>query len=85
MLPAAEQSQAFTVFTDSTKVRNMSEYTIQIGTEVRDMTEDEIAQRDKDIAEGKARTKAATAQAKLKDATIAKLGLTAEEIAALLS
>jgi hypothetical protein len=26
----------------------MSEYTIQIGTEVRDMTEDEIAQRDKD-------------------------------------
>jgi hypothetical protein len=63
----------------------MSDYTIQIGTEVRDMTEDEIAQRDKDIAEGKARNKAATAQAKLKDATIAKLGLTADEVAALLS
>jgi hypothetical protein len=63
----------------------MSDYTIQIGTEVRDMTEEEIAQRDKDIAEGKARTKAATAQAKLKDATIAKLGLTADEVAALLS
>ena len=63
----------------------MSEYTIQIGTEVRDMTEEEIAQRDKDIAEGKARTKAAADLAKLKTATLAKLGLTAEEIAALLS
>jgi hypothetical protein len=63
----------------------MSEYTIQIGTEVRDMTEEEIVQRDKDIAEGKARTKAAADLAKLKTATLAKLGLTADEVAALLS
>lgn len=63
----------------------MSDYTIQIGTQVRDMTEEEIAQRDKDIAEGKARTKAAADLAKLKTATLAKLGLTADEVAALLS
>jgi hypothetical protein len=63
----------------------MSDYTIQIGTKVRDMTEEEIAQRDKDIAEGKARTKAAADLAKLKTATLAKLGLTADEVAALLS
>jgi len=63
----------------------MSDYTIQIGTEVRDMTEEEIVQRDKDIAEGKARTKAAADLAKLKTATLAKLGLTADEAAALLS
>jgi hypothetical protein len=63
----------------------MSDYTIQIGHEVRDMTADEIAQRDKDIAEGKARNKAATDLAKLKETTIAKLGLTADEVAALLS
>jgi hypothetical protein len=63
----------------------MSDYTIQIGTEVRDMTDEEIAQRDKDIAEGKARTKAAADLAKLKTATLAKLGLTADEVTALLS
>jgi hypothetical protein len=63
----------------------MSEYTIQIGTEVRDMTDEEIAQRDKDIADGKARTQAAADLAKLKTATLAKLGLTADEVAALLS
>jgi hypothetical protein len=63
----------------------MSDYKIQIGTEVRDMTEEEIAQRDKDIADGKARTKAAADLAKLKTATLAKLGLTADEVAALLS
>ena len=63
----------------------MSEYTIQIGTKVRDMTEEEIAQRDKDIAEGVARTKEVAKRAKLKTATIAKLGLTADEVAALLS
>ena len=63
----------------------MSEYTIQIGSEVRDMTEEEIAQRDKDIADGKARTKAAVDLAKLKTATLTKLGLTVDEVAALLS
>jgi hypothetical protein len=63
----------------------MSEYQIQIGDEVRDMTEDEIAQRQKDIAEIKAFEKAQADRAKLKAATLAKLGLTADEVAALLS
>jgi ribosomal 50S subunit-associated protein YjgA (DUF615 family) len=63
----------------------MSEYVIQIGDEVRDMTAEEIAQRDKDIAEMKALTKERADLAKLKTATLAKLGLTADEVAALLS
>jgi hypothetical protein len=63
----------------------MSEYTIQIGTEVRDMTPDEIVQRDKDVAECAAETKARADKAKLKADTLAKLGLTAEEADALFS
>jgi ribosomal 50S subunit-associated protein YjgA (DUF615 family) len=63
----------------------MSEYQIQIGDEVRDMTKEEIAQRDKDIAEMNALTKERADLAKLKTATLAKLGLTADEVAALLS
>jgi len=63
----------------------MSEYQIQIGDLVRDMTEEEIAQRDKDIAEMNALTKERADIAKLKIATLAKLGLTADEVAALLS
>lgn len=49
------------------------------------MTAEEIAQRDKDIAEMKALTKERADLAKLKTATLAKLGLTADEVAALLS
>jgi copper oxidase (laccase) domain-containing protein len=63
----------------------MSEYQIQIGDEVRDMTAEEIAQRDKDVAEMKAQEKARADKAKLKADTLAKLGLTADEVAALLS
>ena len=63
----------------------MSEYTIQIGHLVRDMTEEEIAQRKKDIADSKALQKAAANRQALKEATLAKLGLTADEVAALLS
>jgi hypothetical protein len=63
----------------------MSEYQIQIGDEVRDMTDEEIAQRDKDLAEFAAKTKARAEKAKLKADTLAKLGLTADEVAALLS
>jgi ribosomal 50S subunit-associated protein YjgA (DUF615 family) len=63
----------------------MSEYQIQIGDEVRDMTDEEIAQRDKDVAEMNALTKERADLAKLKTATLAKLGLTADEVAALLS
>jgi ribosomal 50S subunit-associated protein YjgA (DUF615 family) len=63
----------------------MSEYLIQIGDEVRDMTAEEIAQRDKDVAEMKALAKERADLAKLKTATLAKLGLTADEVASLLS
>jgi hypothetical protein len=63
----------------------MSKYQIQIGNEVRDMTDEEIAQRDKDVAECAAEAKARADKAKLKTDTLAKLGLTADEVAALLS
>jgi hypothetical protein len=62
----------------------MSEYIIQIGNEVRDMTEEEIEQRDKDVADSKKLAKAQADRAKLKTATLAKLGLTEDEVAALL-
>lgn len=63
----------------------MSEYQIQIGDLVRDMTEEEIAQRDKDLADSKKLAKAQAEKAKLKTATLAKLGLTEDEVTALLS
>ena len=63
----------------------MSEYQIQIGNEVRDMTEDEIAQRKKDVKDSKALEKTAADRKALKEATLAKLGLTDDEVAALLS
>jgi hypothetical protein len=63
----------------------MSEYVIQIGNEVRDMTDEEVAQRDKDLAEFALEAKARAEKAKLKADTLAKLGLTADEVAALLS
>ena len=63
----------------------MSKYEIQIGDEVREMTADEIAQREKDISEIKAFEKAQSDRVKLKAATLEKLGLTADEVSALLS
>lgn len=51
----------------------------------RDQTETELAQATADEAEAQARAKAEADKAKLKEATIAKLGLTADEVAALLS
>lgn len=63
----------------------MSEYIIQIGNEVREMNDEEIAQREKDIAESKTRSKIIADRKELKLATIAKLGLTAEELSALIS
>lgn len=51
----------------------------------RDMTADELAANEAILAENKARLKAETDKAKLKEATLAKLGLTADEVAALLS
>jgi hypothetical protein len=54
-------------------------------TVVRDMTEAELAQHEKDAKEAKANAKAEADRAALKTATLAKLGLTADEVAALLS
>ncbi len=52
---------------------------------VRDMTETELAQLAIDKTEAKAQAKAEADRAALKIATLAKLGLTADEVAALLS
>ena len=58
---------------------------IQIGDTVRDMTAKEIAIYETSIAEGEAWAKAEADKAKAKTAVLAKLGLTADEVAALLS
>lgn len=52
---------------------------------VREMTETELAQFEADKIEAKAQSKAEADRAALKTATLAKLGLTADEVAALLS
>ena len=62
----------------------MSKYQIQIGSEVRDMTEVEIAQRKKDVADNEARLQEQAARQVAKDAVLTKLGLSADELAALL-
>jgi hypothetical protein len=64
----------------------IKEYNALTGTEiVRDMTEAELAQKAKDEKAAQAQQKANDARAKLKTDTLAKLGLTADEVAALLS
>jgi hypothetical protein len=55
------------------------------GHELREMTDAELAQRALDNAAVEAHAKAETDKAKLKSDTLAKLGLTADEAAALLS
>jgi hypothetical protein len=57
----------------------------QIGDEVREMTDEEYAQYQKDAKEAKSNAKADAERVALKEATLAKLGLTADEVAALLS
>jgi hypothetical protein len=57
----------------------------QIGDEVREMTDAEYAQYQKDAKEAEANAKAETDRAALKIATLEKLGLTADEVTALLS
>jgi hypothetical protein len=52
---------------------------------IRDMTDAELAQFEADKIEAKAQAKAEVDKAKLKAATLTKLGLTADEVAALLS
>jgi len=51
----------------------------------RELTADETAQREKDIAKYEAMKQAQKNREALKAATLAKLGLTADEVAALLS
>jgi hypothetical protein len=58
---------------------------IQIGNLVRDMTTEEIAELNADKAAYKEQQKEAALKAQAKADVIAKLGLTAEEVAALLS
>ena len=58
---------------------------IQIGDEVRPMNEEEVAQHKLDVQAKKAIIKAKEERQVLKEATLAKLGLTADEVAALLS
>jgi hypothetical protein len=55
------------------------------GHELREMTDAELTQRALDNAQAEAHAKAEADKAKLKADTLAKLGLTADEVAALLS
>lgn len=65
---------------------NVYELNAQTGVAVeRDYTKDELAQREKDLAKFAALAEIEKARAKAKADVIAKLGLTADEVAALLS
>lgn len=75
-----ETSQEGTRFMATT-----NEVLIQEGSEVRTATADEIAQFAKDAAQEKSKAQADADRQALKTATLAKLGLTADEAAALLS
>ncbi len=55
------------------------------GDTVRDMTDAELAQHELDVVEFEQQTKTQSDRAKLKADTLAKLGLTEAEVAALLS
>ena len=65
---------------------NVYELDAKTGVAVeRDYTKDELAQREKDLAKFAALAETEKARAKAKADVIAKLGLTADEVAALLS
>jgi len=57
---------------------------IQIGEIVRDMTDEEIAQLEKDELDEQTRTQTELDKAQARQAVLDKLGLTADEAAALL-
>jgi hypothetical protein len=57
---------------------------IQIGNEVREMNEQELAQHELDKAEAAAQAAEQAAKAAARQAVLDKLGLTADEAAALL-
>jgi hypothetical protein len=69
---------------DIQKVRPMTKPLTQIGNEVREMTDEEYAQYKLDQAEAKAQAAAIAAQVAARQAVLDKLGLTADEAAALL-
>ena len=58
---------------------------IQIGDEVREMNDAEFTQYEIDQAQAIKENEAEAARVKLRNETIAKLGLTADEVAALFS
>jgi len=58
--------------------------TVQIGDEVREMNDAELAQLELDKAEANERAKAEADKATAKQAVLTKLGLTADEVTALL-
>lgn len=60
-------------------------YKTQIGDQIREMTADEITALEVANSEVEAREKQEIDRQKLRAATLAKLGLTADEVAALLS
>jgi hypothetical protein len=62
-----------------------NEVLIQEGSEVRIATADELAQFVQDAAQFELKAQAEADRQALKKATVAKLGLTADEVAALLS
>lgn len=75
----------FTAFTAIQKVKPMTKPIIFEGEISREMTDAEFAQWETDKIEAEAQAQAEANKAKLKADTLAKLGLTADEVAALLS
>ena len=69
---------------DLAKVRTMTKPLIQIGDEIREMTKAEHDQHLLDLAEWQAAKDAQAAKAAARQAVLDKLGLTANEAAALL-
>ena len=68
------------------KTPQITELDILTGESItRDMTDAELAQYEADNATAEAQRQAEADRAALKTATLAKLGLTADEVAALLS
>lgn len=61
----------------------MAKPKIQIGNELREMNDDEYAQWQADKAEAEAQADALEAKAEARQAVLDKLGLTADEAAAL--
>jgi len=76
---------ALSAFTDTQTVRNAMAYLIQINDEIRETTSKETAALDAHYADGAQQAQIDSDRAKSKADTLAKLGLTADEVAALLS